>query len=714
MPSNLSASNLQLLEGREAPLGSLARDGGVNVAVFSAHATAIELCVYDDAGAHELQRWPLHGPHDGVWHGFLQGAGPGLVYGFRAQGPWAPSQGHRFNANKLLLDPCAREIIGQHQWRSEHHAATEAGLPDPRDNATWALKARVAPAPLPAPGWLNAPHHADHDLVIYELHVKGFSMQHPGIPPALRGTYSALAHPAAISHFKQLGVNALELLPIHYHLDEPFLSPKGLSNYWGYNTLGFFCPDPRFASHPQDPAAVNDEFRRMVATLHHHGIEVILDVVYNHTAEGDELGPSLSFRGLDHASWYRLEDDTGRSLNFSGCGNTLNTAHPRVTQFVLDSLRWWAKDMGVDGFRFDLAPVLGRQRHAFNPQAALLTAAAQDPVLARTRLIAEAWDCGPDGYQVGRFPGRWMEWNDRLRDCFRHFWLGMPASRGDFARRFAASDDLFHNGQRKPTTSINFIAAHDGFTLADMTSYASKHNQANGENNADGRNHEPCSALGDSEGLSADPQVQLRRERVRRSLMASLLLSQGTPMINAGDELLNSQQGNNNAWNQDSPIGWIDWVKADHNFADFVATLTALRRAEPLLHHARWFKPGEQAALHPNEPSMHWLGVDGRALNSSEWHDTRPQALVCRLDGPLAAGTQGHRLEAARGSSALLLIFNPEPDAVAVQLPVLTSHQAWSVALNTCPQAAPALNQQPQQINAPAHSLMVLRAQAAD
>ncbi len=349
----------QLDEGRDTPMGALARDGGVNFAVFSDHATRLDLCVFDAEGRHELHRWPLHGPRDGMWHGFLPQAGPGLVYGLRACGPWAPAEGHRFNPHKLLLDPCARQIVGQHTWRDEHLAQTPNGLPDDRDNAAWALKARVAPPPQPAAGWLNAPRHAERDLIIYELHVKGFSQQHPDIPPVLRGTYSALAHPAAISHFKQLGVNAIELLPVHYHLDEPFLGPKGLINHWGYNTLGFFCADPRFALHPHDPASINEEFRRMVATLHHHGIEVLLDVVYNHTCEGDELGASLSFRGLDAASWYRLEPGTGRSLNYTGCGNTLNLAHPRVTQFVLDSLRWWARDMGVDGFRFDLAPVLG-------------------------------------------------------------------------------------------------------------------------------------------------------------------------------------------------------------------------------------------------------------------------------------------------------------------------------------------------------------------
>jgi isoamylase len=695
-------SHSPLQEGRDAPLGARARDGGVNFAVFSGHATRIELCLFDAEGTRELQRLDLHGPLDGIWHGFLPGAGPGLVYGLRAHGPWHPHAGHRFNAHKLLLDPCAREILGRHVWRPEHHAANADGHPDTRDNATWALKARVAPPPRTATGWLNAPRHADRDLVIYEVQVKSFSMQHPQIPPVLRGTYSALAHPAAIAHFKSLGVNAIELLPIHYHLDEPFLGAKGLSNHWGYNTLGFFCPDPRFALHPHDPAAINEEFRRMVTTLHHHGIEVLLDVVYNHTAEGDEQGASLSFRGLDQASWYRLDPDTGRSLNWTGCGNTLNVAHPRVTQFVLDSLRWWAKAMGVDGFRFDLAPVLGRQQPYFDARAPFFQAAAQDPVLARTRLIAEAWDSGPAGYCVGHFPVRWQEWNDKFRDTVRHFWLGLGASRGDFARRFAASDDLFHHHQRKATASINFVAAHDGFTLADFTSYSAKRNQANGENNADGRDHEACHNLG-AEGPSEDSVVQLRRARVRHALMATLLLAQGTPMINAGDEILNSQQGNNNAWNQDNPTGWLDWPQADRGFARFVAELTALRRAEPLLRHAQWYRPAGPHVLALTEPLMHWSAPEGHELSPPEWHETVPRALACRIDAP--ANAEFQRLNP--GSLALLIAFNPEASARTFVLPAHPG-QPWTLALDSN-QPGAAERALSSSLSVAPHSLVVLR-----
>ncbi|WP_373715024.1 glycogen debranching protein GlgX, partial [Roseateles sp.] len=490
-----------LQAGWHEPLGALARDGGVNFAVFSENATRIELCVFDGEGQRELRRYALDGPQDGVWHGFLPGVGPGLVYGFRAHGPYAPEQGHRFNPHKLLLDPYAREIVGHFGWRAEHHGY-ELGHPDgprsmdTRDNATQALKARVPPPPV-VHARPHQPRRAPADIVLYEVHVKGFSRLLPGVPEALRGTYAGLAHPASIAHFKRLGVTTLSLLPVHYCIDEPHLAERRLHNYWGYNTLGFFCPDPRWAqaAHRDDPTTVTAEFRAMVDALHEAGLEVVLDVVYNHTPEGNEFGPTLSFRGLDNKSYYRLVGgDWSRYENLTGCGNTLHCSHPRVTQFVLDSLRYWVAEMGVDGFRFDLAPVLGRGSHGFDPNAAFFTALRQDPVLAGVHLIAEPWDAAYDGYQLGRFPGRFLEWNDKFRDALRGYWLGAGpgVGRGELARRFLASSDVFHHGQRQPTASINFVAVHDGFTLADMTSYAAKHNQANGEDNRDGRDGELC------------------------------------------------------------------------------------------------------------------------------------------------------------------------------------------------------------------------------
>ena len=701
----------QLAPGRAEPFGSLARDGGVNFAVFSDHATRVELCIFDGSGSRELKRYLLHGPHEGVFHGFLDGVGPGLVYGLRAHGAYAPERGHRFNSHKLLLDPWARQIVGRLQWRAEQHGY-ELGHPDgsrsfdARDNALQALKARVAAPPQPAPGWFNAPRHAARDLVIYEVHVKGFGMGLPGLPEALRGTYAGLAHPASVAHFRNLGVTTLELLPIQYHLDEPGLTAKGLTNYWGYNTLGFFCPDPRFAAcNRGDPSAVADEFRAMVATLHDNGLEVVLDVVYNHTPEGSEQGATLSMRGLDNAAWYRLaDDDRSRCEDFSGCGNTLNVAHPRVTQFVLDSLRYWVHEMGVDGFRFDLAPVLGRGHHAFHGHAAFFTALAQDPVLARARLIAEPWDTGPDGYQLGRFPGRWLEWNDKFRDAARRYWLGRGVSRGEFARRFTASNDLFHHGQRSPLASVNFIAAHDGFTLSDVVSYSRKHNQANGEDNRDGRNDEPAANFGagpQDDGPTADAAIHATRRRVQRALLATLLLAQGTPMLNAGDEVGNSQQGNNNAYCQDNPTGWIDWQHADRELLAFVQSLLALRRAEPALRHERWFQHAPSAA---GERSLAWLTPAGHPMQVHDWHDAGQHAFACRIDASPKDATTAQAV--GDGSRHLLIAFNPEATVQAFALP--SGH--WQVALDSAAELEVGHRPAPHQaLDVPAHALVVLR-----
>ena len=707
MPQRLPPT---LLPGRQEPMGALARDGGVNFAVFSQHAQRVEVCIFDAEGTVELRRYALHGPHDGVWNGFLPDVGAGLVYGLRAHGPYAPEQGHRFNPHKLLLDPNAREIVGHFSWAPEHHGY-EVGHPegprsfDTRDNAVAMLKARVAPPPQSAPGWHNQPRLADQDVVLYEMHVKGFSMTLPGIPDELRGSYAALAHPAAIAHFKALGVTTLSLLPVHYHLDEAALVERGQVNYWGYNTLAFNCPDPRLASaavrQSGDPTAVNQEFRQMVHALHEAGLEVVLDVVYNHTAEGDQHGTTLSFRGLDHASWYRLaHDDRSRCENLSGCGNTLHVAHPRVTQFVLDSLRYWVREMGVDGFRFDLAPVLGRGHHGYDPHAAFFTALMQDPVLARARMIAEPWDAGHAGYQLGRFPGRWLEWNDKFRDTTRRYWLGAAVGRGEFARRFTASSDVFHHGQRSPLASVNFISVHDGFTLADFTSYARKHNQANGEGNRDGRDDEICDPLNGArfdpasptasspaEGPSADPNVAERRRRVRQALLATLLLAQGTPMLCAGDEIGNTQGGNNNAYCQDNAVGWLHWDQADTALRDFVARVLALRRAEPALHHDRWF---HASSITPGERTLVWFTPGGTEMHVHDWHDGGQHALACRIDG----------------DAPLMIAFNPEPVATAFTLPA----GRWALCLDSSgltPQGtAPT---RPAPLSVPAHSLVVLK-----
>ena len=687
-----------LPEGRHEPMGSHARDGGVNFAVFSQHAERIDVCVFDDSGEHELQRYRLHGPHDAVFYGFLPGTDPGLVYGLRAHGPHRPEAGHLFNPHKLLLDPCAREIIGRFRWLPEHHGyalghAQGIRSLDERDNAGTALKARVAAAPSPAPGWLNAPRHRDADVVLYEVHVKGFSKTLPGIPDALRGTYAALAHPIAIDYFKSLGVTTLSLLPVQHCVDEGELVERGLVNYWGYNTLGFFCPDPRLAQHRDDPTAVIAEFRQMVDTLHQHGLEVVLDVVYNHTPEGNEYGPSLSFRGLDHASWYRLmRDDRSRCENLTGCGNTLNAAHPKVTQFVLDSLRYWVREMGVDGFRFDLAPVLGRTDHGFDPGTGFFTALRQDPILAGARLIAEPWDAGPNGYQVGRFPGRFLDWNDKFRDAVRGYWLRRGVDRGEFARRFTASDDLFDHDQRRPTASVNFVTAHDGFTLADLVSYSRKHNDANGEGNRDGRDGELSDNFG-VEGPTDDPSIQALRLRVRRAIIATLLLAQGTPMLCAGDEIGKSQHGNNNAYCQDNPTGWLDWADADGGFHDFVAKLIALRKAEPLLHHDRWFRPIAEAS---DEASLVWCSHDGAQMHFQDWHDAAAHRLACVIT-PAAANIGN--------STRLMLLFNPQPEPAAFALP----DGSWQLALDSSGDLPQTDTAHSSRLSVPAHALLVLR-----
>lgn len=714
----------RLQTGRHEPFGAQLRDGGVNFAVFSQQAERIELCLFDAQGRNELRRYALHGPHDGVFHGFLPGLGAGLIYGLRAHGPYEPEQGQRFNAHKLLLDPYAREIVGRFAWAPEHHGY-ELGHPDGqraydrRDNAGLALKARVPPPPAsaePSPR-LTAPRTAPADVVLYEVHVKGFSMQHPGIAPGLRGSFAGLAAPAAIAHFKALGVTTLSLLPVQYCLDEPHLSAphlagRDLHNYWGYNTLGFFCPDPRLAmaEHRADPTAVVQEFRQMVRALHDEGLEVVLDVVYNHTPEGNEFGATLSFKGLDNRSYYRLPpDDPSRMENASGCGNTLNVAHPRVTQLVLDSLRYWVAELGVDGFRFDLAPVLGRTAQGFDPQSAFFTALRQDPVLAGVHLIAEPWDAGADGYQVGRFPGRFLEWNDKFRDTVRGYWLQSGVSRGELARRVMASSDLFHHGQRSPTASVNFVAVHDGYVLADVVSYAAKHNQANGEDNRDGRDGELSANFG-VEGQTDDADIQATRLRVRRAMLATLLLAQGTPMLCAGDEIGNSQGGNNNAYCQDNPSTWLTWAQAESQTLALVTELLALRRAEPLLRHARWFEPlptaGVAAAGDAGAGAcISWFKPCGQPMQQQDWQ----QDWVHHWphDGSAVSHQAfGAELRAAGAPRAdLMLIFNPEAQA----MPFTLSAGGWRLLLDSSGDLAAQLIPQGQPLSVPARALLVLR-----
>ena len=676
-------------KGQPFPLGATPRAGGVNFAVFSEHAQAIDVCLFDAEGRTEIARHRLPGRTEDIWHGFVPGIGAGCIYGLRAHGPHEPAMGQRFNAHKVLLDPYAREIVGRFDWRDEHFGYRK-GHPegarsfDDRDNPASALKSRVAEA-LPPPATRPDPLPGD-EVVLYELHVRGFTRLHPHVPPELRGTYAGLAQPAVIEHLKKLGVTTLSLLPVHYALNEERLVKLGLANYWRYNTIGFFCPDPQLSSTPDDSGAARHEFRRMVETLHDAGLEVVIDVVFNHTAEGGELGPTLSMRGLDNVNWYRLQhDDRSRYDNITGCGNTVNVAHARVTQFVLDSLRYWVGEMGVDGFRFDLAPVLGRTAHGFDTQAAFFAALAQDPVLARARLIAEPWDLGYGGYQLGRFPDRWLEWNDRFRDGMRQFWLTRSVDRAEFARRLLASNDRFHHGRRQPLSSVNHITAHDGFPLRDLVSYRHKHNEANGEANNDGHDANYSVNCG-VEGPSTDPKINAERARLARALLATLFVAQGTPMLAAGDEFGRTQQGNNNAYCQDNEISWLDWDGADTALASFVGRLAALRRQLPALRQAQWLSEEAHA---DGRCDVDWHDFAGHEMTVARWHDTGRHSLMITF-----APAQGE---------TVLLLFNPEPRALECLLPP----GRWQLLLDSNASEAPQRNASGN-VEVPPQSLLLL------
>ena len=646
------AATPALQRGRAWPLGASVVPGGVNFAVHAPHATAVELCLFDDTGEVEQARLALPARSGAVWHGLLPGATAGLVYGLRAHGPWAPDQGDRFSPHKLLLDPWAREIVGRFEHRPEHHGA------HPADNARWALKARVVHETY---DWRDdrAPHHAPGDLVVMELHVKGFSMRHPEVPEALRGTYAGLGSAPAIAHLRRLGITAVSLLPVHQHVDEAHLQSLGLRNFWGYNTVGFFCPEPLYAA-ASDGAGTRREFRDMVRALHAAGIEVWLDVVYNHTAEGDERGPTIAWRGLDNRAWYRLPPGNPSGYeNYSGCGNTLDIRRPGVMRLVLDSLRHWVQEYHVDGFRFDLAPVLARGDTGFIHDAPFFQALAQDPVLAGARLVAEPWDVGPGGYRLGHFPPGWSEWNDRFRDTMRAFWLGHPTHRGEVARRLSGSADHFRSRGRLPSASVNYVTAHDGFTLRDTVSYTTRRNHANGEDNRDGHPHNFSTGAG-AEGPTDDPQVLARRHALQRALLACTLLAQGTPMLTAGCELGHTQGGNNNAYCQDNEISWLDWEGADTGLVAFVAHLTALRRELlPLddLWHEAPDAAGAMPATVPPAPSLVWRQADGSHLHEHDWHDPGLRDLAMLMGEP------------GRVRTPLLLLLNADAAPRRFELP---------------------------------------------
>ena len=664
---------------------------GVRLAVWAPQATGVDVCLFDTATGPETRRVPLSDAGDGVWQAFVPGLAAGQLYGLRAHGPWQPEAGHRFNPQRLLLDPWALALVGD-----TSRLALQAGhavddplhptqpwhdhQPAPQDNAAHMPKCVVvdAAAELQA-GAAIAPRPAiaAGRRVLYEAHVKALTRLHPEVPEAQRGRYAALAHPAVIGHLQRLGITSVCLLPVHQHISERHLLARGLVNHWGYNTLNAFAPEPGYAAATggadaqtaEQAAAIRAEFRQAVDALHRAGIEVVLDVVFKHTAESDLDGPTLSWRGLGQAGWYALGEH-GVPHNFSGCGNSLATGEPRVVQWVMDSLRWWVQAYGVDGFRFDLAVSLGRSaalRHAFHPHAPLLVAMQQDPVLRSVQLIAEPWDIGPDGYHCGGFAPGWREWNDAFRDGVRAFWLGHHTTLGELARRVCASSDRFGRGARAPTASIHLLTAHDGFTLADLTAYSHKHNAANGEDNRDGHGHN-LSANGGVEGPSDDPQVLHRRGLWRRALLATLLCAQGTPQLLAGDELGHSQQGNNNGYCQDNALTWLDWTGADADLTGYVAGLTALRRQHPGLRHAHWFS-GQPLA--PGAPAdITWLHGDGSAMHDEAWHNS-PH---CTLGALIAVGDDG-----VAPTERLLLVWHAGRGHARLALPP----GPWSLRLHS-------------------------------
>ncbi len=689
--STEQSTGMSIEPGRPYPLGATWDGAGVNFALFSAHAEQVDLCLFDANAAHQIAAVTLPACTDQIWHGYLPDARPGLIYGYRVHGPYDPARGHRFNAHKVLIDPYARSFAGTFCWSNSHygyragHAHGDLSF-DRRDNAWAALKCRVVEA---AHSWQDdrPPRTAWADTVIYEVHVKGFSMHNAAVPESLRGTYAGLAHPASINHLKKLGVTAVELLPIHEYIDERRLVQADLSNYWGYNSIGFFAPTARYAG-GLDPLC---EFRSMVQRLHQAGIEVILDVVYNHTAEGDELGPTFAFRGLDNVSYYRLRD--GRHYDdVTGCGNTLNVAHPRVLQLVMDSLRWWVNEMHVDGFRFDLAPALAREGGGFDPGCAFLRTLRQDPVLANVKLIVEPWDLAL--CVSGSFPPGMAEWNDRYRDAVRGFWLTGDTRCGEFASRLAGSSDMFRHSGRMPQSSINFVTAHDGFTLADLVSYAAKHNEANGEGNADGNNNNRSVNCG-TEGDSTDAAVLERRGRLQRALLATIFLSQGVPMLVAGDEQGRSQNGNNNAYCQDNAISWIHWDRTDTVLRDFTARLVRLRRAHPALHRTTWF---DASPVVLDQHDIAWLWRDGHEMTREHWENSANRCFGFLL---------GRNLET---ESALLVLLNAGDTDVPFLLPP-PPREDWKLLLDTTrPESAlnGAMTSGSGPVIVPFHGLLVL------
>jgi glycogen operon protein len=682
MPAMQNALVLQA--GHARIFGAHVEENGVNFALAAPNATAVDLCLFDSLGNTETHRLQMPQSTHGIWHGCLLGAKPGLVYGWRVYGPWAPERGHRFNPAKLLLDPYAREVVGRYGGQDIHvgHHIDNPGNPDGRDNAALALKAKVV-EDLPTASVLGQVDPGKR--IIYEMHVKGFTELHPGVPPELRGTYAGLGHSAAIAHLCALGVTTVSLMPVAYRADEARLVNAGLTNYWGYNPIAWSAPEVRYWSGVAG-SSPRSEFRSMVDSLHAAGLEVLLDVVYNHSAETDELGPTLSLRGIDNSVYYHLDPvNPARYANWTGCGNCLNLQHPLVLRMVMDSLRNWVSEFGVDGFRFDLASELARggrtTQYAFDAQASFLAAVAQDPMLRERVMVAEPWDIGPGGYQLGGFPPQWLEWNDRFRDVQRGVWLHQKGTRGMFAQRLSGSVDIFPHRERAPYCSVNYVAAHDGFTLTDMVSYVQRHNLANGEGNRDGHG-ENLSVNNGVEGPSQDQDVIEMRSRQKRVLLACVLLSVGTPMLLAGDEIGHTQGGNNNAYCQNNRTTWLDWGAADMNLLAFVRELVALRQNVGLLQAHCWWQTQEgelgsrtgHRKTAGSGPVAHWFNEDAKTLTTEEWNDSKNLAFALTLV------SRRRQLGTDKEPATCLVLFNPGEHSVTFQLPP----GDWHCRLKTC------------------------------
>ena len=651
-----------ILPGRPTPLGASWDGEGVNFALYSGHAQGVELCLFDQNGGETARHWLPH-QCDGVWHGYLPSCRPGQAYGYRVHGRWAPLEGLRFNPAKLLIDPYARQLSGSFAWNpAVFDFDPDKPEPEPRintlDSAPFVPRSvvRAASGPL-RPG----PRIPWSETLLYETNLRGYTMAHPQVPALARGKFAGMRNKHVLAYIKSLGITAIELLPVQAFIDEQHLHEKGLRNFWGYNSINFFAPEARLGH--TDPVA---EFRDMANAIHDAGLELILDVVFNHTGESGSTGPSLSFRGIDNLAYYRTRPGApGEYINDSGCGNTLDADHPRVRELVITSLKYWAGEMGVDGFRFDLATILGRSAEGFNPQHPLLTGIANDPALATLKLIAEPWDPGPGGYQLGHFPGRWAEWNDRYRDTVRRFWRGDEGLAGGLASRLHGSADLFEPSGREPHASINFVTSHDGFTLSDLVSFEDRYNQANGEDNRDGHAHNFSSNYG-VEGETDDPGILHTRRRQRLNMLATLMFSQGTPMLLAGDEFGNSQDGNNNAYAQDNPVAWLDWsgLERDPGFSESVRRMIQVRRRCALLRQSR-YRHGET----DNDlgwPNLQWLGPCGTSLVGDAWANLRAKAAVFS--------------EVSRGDGqAVAILINGSSEEVSYSLPDPQAGACWSL-----------------------------------